>query len=235
MVWHRWPLVPLAFFLLIYGGLWTLMLFFASAGKPIDDRKLDTDAQTIQGLVTRVESTETFMEDGSEAVRVNYEFSVESTRMFGFSFAAIGPRNGDTVEVQYLADAPHVNRIAGGRLSLLGDYVTTTFIITVIPGVAVLLTWIVGVLRLRDLLVHGDVAVAHVLAVRTTAWPVPVMLRVHFSFRDHRARECTGHHWVRARSRLGLRLSTSPSSIAIVHDRDQTHRHHLVIADEFAT
>lgn len=234
-LWHRWPLALMSFLLTVYGGLWTLMLFFASAGKPIDDARLDSSASIVRGIVVEVDDTNAQMPDGTQSVRIHYRFPIDGNDVYGKSFASIGPKPGDAIDVQFLAGAFHVNRASGGRISLLGDFVTPAFSITVIPGVGLLLAWVFGVARTRHLLVHGDVAVANLVEVRRVPLVVPTMLEIRFTFRDRSATEQAGRHWVRERSPLGARVLSQPSSIVVIHDRELPQRYRLIIADEFAT
>lgn len=234
-LWYRWPLAVGAFVFGLYGGLWSLMLFYASAGKPIDDAKLDTQGVQIEGRVLSVKPVQAELRD-APADRVDYEFQPPSEpfRRLGFCFVTRGLSSGDPVRVEFLEDATHVNRIVGGRISLLGDWVTPALWISLLPGGACLIIWLLGVLRTRDLLVHGDVARAQIVSQQPVPWVVPEMLSVGFAFRDRHAVERTARQWVRARSRLGQRIAGSArAGLAVIHDRERPDRHRLVIADEF--
>ncbi|MCA8941143.1 MAG: hypothetical protein KDB80_01170 [Planctomycetes bacterium] len=233
-LWNRWPFALFGFLFSVYGGLITLMLTFHAAGKPSDDRALDAGALTAEAKVLDVVPGHAVLPSGAHAVQVHYSFSTSQHELFGKSFAAEGVHAGDRVTVEYLAERPEVNRVADGRLYLLADWATPAFTLTVVPGVLFWVIWFVGVLRMRALLVHGDVAVAKIHSVAQIPWVVPSMLLARFSFLDRNAHGVAGRHWVRERSSLGERLLTNPDSLAVVHDRKHPWRHRLIIPEEFA-
>ena len=86
-------------------------------------------------------------------------------------------------------------------------------------GVLLVLLWLQGAHDLRRMMATGDVAAAEPLQVERVAWVIPVMLRARYRFRDRHAQWCEGRHWVPARSALGIRLTSDPSQLAVVHDR----------------
>ena len=56
-----------------------------------------------------------------------------------------------------------------------------------VPGGLLLLGWLAGVFQLRHVLVHGDVTVGVVHRIVRVPLVLPEMLRVDYTFRDHRA------------------------------------------------
>lgn len=232
-LWYRWPFALAAFVLLVYGGLWTLMLFFASSGKPLDDERLNQFAQRTVGTVTDVKPTEVEL-DGVAFEHVNYEFSTGPVTVYGASFAPALVAGTARIEIEFLPEAPSINRVRGGRISLLGNWVRPAFWFTVVPGAVCLLLWLFGVLRIRRTLIEGDAAIAQIDSIRPVRWLVPSMLSVQFSFRDHNANEQRGSHWVRERSRAGQRLLRRPEFAAVIHCRERPNRHRLVSVDQFS-
>ena len=74
---------------------------------------------------------------------------------------------------------------------------------------------------------------AEPLQVERVAWVIPVMLRARYRFRDRHAQWCEGRHWVPARSALGIRLTSDPSQLAVVHDRSHPAHGRLVVPPDF--
>ena len=237
---HRWPLAFVGFMLFVYGGLWTLMLFFHSQGKHKDDTDLDVAASLCSGTVFRTEQIEGRI-GGKRVERVHYTFTVPSSG----TLPALGPQVSDclaevgryaqdaTVEVEYLPDRPQTNRIAGERIDLLGDWVSPSVRISVLPGFLILLLYFTGALRFRHVLRHGDVAVAHVTGVRHVRFVLPEMLSVDYEFRDHRARWRSAWHWVREHSELGGRLREGAHELPVVHHRMRPWQSRLVEPGQF--
>jgi hypothetical protein len=236
VLWARWPLAFLAFLGAVYGGVITLMFVYAWGGKPSDDGWLDRVGRSVEGQVTEVDVGAVRVE-GRPVARVRYEFHPsEREAMPGEMFLPAGRYRVDQrVQVEFVPDRPHVNRIAGERLSQLADVSRSTWRWFVLPGLAAALLWFAGVLQTRSLLRHGDVGVAELLDVRPLPFVVPCMLRVRYRFRDHRARERGGQHWVRARSCLGHKLAATqaPAHAPLVHDRDRPWRSRIVTVEDF--
>lgn len=231
---RRLPLAIVGFLLTVYGGAWILMLFFAQAGKPRDDRLLDRSARRTPAWVVRVEPVRAWIED-VPAVRVEFRYvpddGVERT---GACFAPEGRfRPGTTVPAEYLPGMPHKSRLVGGRISLLGDWVTPGLRLTVFPGLLLLLLWLQSVIDLRRMMTWGDAAVAEVLEVRPVRHVLPEMLAVRYRFRDHHARPREGRHWVRRRSTLGRRLENLPARVAVLHSRARPEHSRLVLPEDF--
>jgi len=235
VVWWRWPMGLLGASLVIYGGLFALMLMSWAGGKPHDDALLDrAETLTAMAEITAVETSAATIHK-TAAERVTYYFLTgDGTTVRGSSFGRAGEfAVHGRVPVRYLASAPETNRLQNTRISLLGDMVTPVTTTVVLPGAVLLLCWLLGVWRFRRLLAHGDAAVAELTRVEPVRWVVPVMLRVHYRFRDHHACWCEGHHWVRARSVLGERLTTRPGQLVAIHDRRHPASNRLVTADGF--
>lgn len=231
-LWHWWPLAFVGFLLAVYGGAWTLMMFLAFQGKPIEDSKLDREGQICPGRMERLIQ----QPDRGLPGRAEYSFQLPSEpRRRGISFLPQGYRAqpGDSIRVEYLPDAVHVNRIQGGRLSLVPPLVDIFFWAILMPGLTSLLVWILGALRLRHLMVHGDIAVGDVMHVHEVPILLPRTLRVVYGFRDRHAKYHIQSHWVRARSALGQRVQASPAMVAVIHSRRGWHLSRLVIAEDF--
>ena len=231
---RRLPLAIVGFLLAVYGGAWTLMLFFAQAGKPQDDRLLDRSARHAPARVVRVEPVRAWIED-APAVRVEYRYVPEDgAERTGTCFAPAGRfRPGAAVHAEYLPGMPHKSRLVGGRISLLGDWATPGLRLAVFPGVLLLLLWLQGVVDLRRMMTWGVAAVAEVLEVRPVRYVLPEMLVVNYRFRDHHALPREGRHWVRRRSSLGRRLEALPTRAAVLHSRARPEHNRLVVVEDF--
>lgn len=234
VLWHLWPLALLGLGLAVYGGLWTLMLYFASGGKPSDDIRLDQSAAITEGRVASVMRTGASYR-GEAQDWLSYSFdNGQGHHQEGRCFArASAVLVGHAVEVEFLEQDPHINRVHGGRISLLADYVGPAFSTLVLPGILVLLCWGAAVWRLRQILRHGDVAVAEILDATRLYLVIPNMLSVHYSFRDRHAKLRTGWHWLRERSQLGERLSAGDERLAVIHDRRRPGHSRLVYPAQF--
>jgi hypothetical protein len=240
----RWPLALVAgLFAFCPGGFLTWMLFLARDEN--DDYLLD------RGPTARVDAKvlEVLPEgalDGPKCERATYEYtygrpgSPEPTRWQAASFVATGSVHaGETVQVDVLTADPAASRIVGGRanLQLAGFHPEVWLYGMVLPGGALGLFYLLGALRLRRILVHGDVGVATGLAVVRVRRIVPEMWSVRFRFRDRNAVERAGRHWVRAHSALGQRLQRiadgSGESLPVLHDRRHPRLCRLVLPDAF--
>ena len=241
VLWSRWPIALLGFLLAVYGGAFTLMLFFAVGGKARDDSLLDEGAVALAtGTVTAVRADSGTI-DGGPAELYEYVFRFDSRDAEGKSLGAAGLyRVGDRVEVEHSPDRDHPNRIRGTRLNLLPAWIHPGLWLglLVFPGILALMLWVQGVCDLRRMLSHGDVGVAEVLEIRRVRVVVPGMLSVTFRFRDHRARQRIGRHWVRTRSPLGSRLLAQMASgrherMPVLHHRRWPQFSRLCVPDDF--
>src|SRR5687767_10432850 len=193
VLWARWPLAFLAFVGAVYGGVITLMFFYAWGGQPADDALLDRLGSRADGTIIEVEPRDA-PATAPQMARVRYQFQTAPARtMDGEMYLpATKYTVGAPVDVDFVADRPHVNRIVGERLSRLRNVSQPLWRWFVMPGLAALVLWLLGVLRTRHLLRHGDVGIADLRDVRPLPFVLPGMLRVTYSFRDHRARERRG-------------------------------------------
>ena len=110
--------------------------------------------------------------------------------------------------------------------------------IMVVPGTLILLAWLTAMLKLRQVLVHGDVSVGQVLDVRVVKNILPEMLAVTYQFRDHRATVRKNQHWVRARGALGNRLrnwttKSRKEALPVLHDRRFPQWNRLLLPQDF--
>lgn len=228
VVWCRWPVGLIGLGLAIYGGL--VALLFHHVGAANHDTRIE------QGPREQAVATVTAVKDlpGGTMSRYSYRFDMPLGVETGDS---LGPRGGfavgDTAPVEFVQGSPEISRLVGTRKELLGDLSTPILGLVVLPGLLLLLVWLQGVMDLRIMLAHGDVTVAELTQVERVPYVVPLMLRVHYRFRDHRARWCEGGHWVRARSALGQRLAASPGCALSIHDRLRPQRNRLITAVDF--
>lgn len=235
VLWYRWPLGFAGLFMTVYFGLFALMLFHARGGKPQDDTKLDASPHRTRGTVITVETTTATLE-GAPMDLVTYRFTLpgqpdaDESRCY---LPAGRVTAGAQVDVVYVADETHINRIVDGRISLLGDWLTPVLGLLVAPGLLCGLLWLQGVHSLGNLLRYGDIAAAEVTQVQAVRFVLPTMLAVSYRFRDHHAQPCQGKHWVRRRSALGERLQVRSRRVAVVHGRRRATHSRLVMASDF--
>lgn len=235
VLWHRWPVAFLGFVLAVYGGFITLMLCLAAGGKPADDGRLDRECVVTRGIVNRVELVH------GRPPRVHYDFPVVNRaghrfRQSGCSFLPGGEtlEKGDRIPIEHARGQPSLSRAMGGRIVIMPPLLSYFFYGIFLPGILLLILWFATVLRLRRLMIHGDVAVGEVLSFRILRFVLPLMYVVEYRFRDHHARTHTTCHWVRARSALGDRLRANPQQIGVIHDRRGRGVSRLVMASDFA-
>jgi hypothetical protein len=234
---RRWPLGALGLVMVVYGGLFALMLFYVYSSKGQYDELLDrgpTRLAQAEGL--RVLHGAGTLPQSGDADLVTYRFTTEKGIKSSGEVSAVAGEFQDAASavVQYLEGRPKVNRLEGTRCGTRPDLYTPVLGLVVFPGFALVLIWLLGALQLRQMLGRGDVAAAEPIRVERVRWVVPMMLRADYRFRDHHARWCEGHHWVRAHSPLGMRLSEMPARLAVVHDRVHPGFNRLVLPEDFA-
>jgi hypothetical protein len=246
---HHWPLLALGAVLTVVGGLWAWMLFLAAGAKPSDQRRLDEGpTEQVQGVVDRVDEPLrdghgylVEWHDGVARQPVHYVFRYGAHELMGESFAPVGHYGvGSVVAVELLPGEPNRNRIVGTLLHVERAWLQweNWLLVVVGPGAVVLLGWLAGFLRLRSVLVHGDVAVGTVLGVSPVRFVLPEMLRVVFVFRDHHAATQRGSHWVRVHSGLGRRLAQQLRAgrfepMPVLHDRRFPRGGRMLVPQDF--
>ncbi len=234
VLWHRWPIALLGFVFAVYGGVFTLMLYFAAGGKPSDEARLDRGASTAVAEVTDVRVVDAD-DPGVDEVFYRFEDAVGVFRT-GHSYAERRLFEvSNQVTVEYLAAEPVKNRIVGTRLNLLPPWVQPSLFLglLVLPGVLALGLWFQGVFDLKRMMSSGDVGVAEILEIRRQRLVLPSMLAVCYRFRDHRAIPRVGRHWVRARSELGEELATEPTHMPVLHHRRWPQFSRLALVCDF--
>ena len=233
VLWHWWPVAFCGFILGVYGGLWTLMWVLAMGGKQADDLLIEVRREVVTGTVTRIEGGPD--NEGSRPMRLSYVYTTESgDQRSGRGFLDLpGVGIGDPIPIEYSATQPHVSRPEGGRIAMVPPLDQVFFWLLLAPGMTCIATWLLAVLRLRRLMIHGDVAVAEVMTIDEIRYVLPTTLRVVYSFRDHSATQRMASHWVRGRSDLGMRLTSNPKQIAVIHSRDGRGASRLVMATDF--
>lgn len=238
---YRWPLLVLTFVLFVYGGLITWMFFLASSGIGEDAERL------AKGPLVRVTATVTAASPaaGRDAQprrqQVDYAFHTGGQNWTGEGEVAAGTfGEGHPIEIEHLAGEPRLNRIVGGVPPVPPTWLdpANAFALVVVPGFLIGLCYLAGVFHLRQVLAHGDVALAQVTTVARVRFCLPESFAVAFRFRDHRAEERRGRHWVRAHSPLGERLLTmlrhgAMDKVPVLHDRRHPQHCRLVLPDDF--
>lgn len=245
---HRWPLLVIGGSLVVLGGLIAWAMFLQSSGRFSWGERLDNGpVQVVEGIVQKVLPSVEFDDRRWDDVHylapwqpagVNARQDID---LYGYSFVAAGSYQvGDPVPVEVLTTAPNIHRIQNGVLRADRRWLYAQFwmALMVIPGALILLAWLTSMFQLRQVLVHGDVSVGRVLAVRPVKRVLPEMLTVTYEFRDHRARMRQNRHWVRARGALGSRLQNwtaeaRSEALPVLHDRRFPHWNRLLLPQDF--
>ncbi len=229
-----WPMALGGGVLTVFGGLVTLMLWFNSiGGYSAVDAELDARGIPAEGVVLSVvPQPETVFRAAQE--RVEYRFLSPDGPLKDVSFAPHGSYEiGDIVQLEYVPQQPFRSRLAAGRITVIHGYVGTSLLLTVVPGMALLLAWAAAAWQTRQLLRVGDVSLAQPVHVRLVPLVVPSMLLVRFHFRDRHARVREGEHWVRIHSGVGRRVLAGERRLAVVHDRERPWRLRLAAPEDF--
>lgn len=242
---HRWLLFVPGAVLLVIGCLLAWLMFLQSGGKMSDGPRLAAGPATrVSGTLTKVQPPRQHS-DGRLRQEVHYRFPVQkdgqSTHCDGACFVPAGTwRVEDAVPVDYLAAEPNVSCIPGGVLHLDHAWLRARFwiVAVAVPGALLLLGWLAGAFQLRQVLMHGDVSIGVVHGVRRVRFLLPEMVRVDYTFRDHRARTRHNHHWVRAHGELGRRLLAQLrdgcyEEMPVLHDRTLPHWNRMLLPADF--
>jgi hypothetical protein len=241
VLWRRWPLLLLGLLGGVYGGLFAIMLGYASTGGlSRSDTLLDEAGANVPRAKARVVKVEPAAAHahGELLEYVHFVFEGGSGLVPGICLAPRGRYAVDAVAVaEYdpLRERDGISRLEGTRVATvpvagaLGLWLRAV----VLPGALALVAWWLGVVRVRRMLQNGIVAVAEVRSLRKLRWVAPEMLRVEFAFRDQHAHVRHGRHWVRAHSALGQRLARNSARLTVVHDRARPRRCRLVLPEDF--
>ncbi|MBX3463744.1 MAG: hypothetical protein KF830_11265 [Planctomycetes bacterium] len=236
---HRWPLLAVGGGLCVLGSLVAWLMFLQAGGKFADTERLDHGpCAVVTGAVHEVGAP---FRDGGRSWRcVFYGFPWQGIEVRGNAFVADAELlPGQTVDIEVLVAEPNVNRIQGAVRSLDRGFLHPPFWfgIVVTPGALILLGWLAGAFQLRHVLVHGDVSVGRVLAVRPVPFVLPQMVRVDYEFRDHRAVLRRHGHWVRVHGGLGARLlhgrRPGGEPLPVLHDRHQPQQNRMLLPEDF--
>lgn len=233
---YRWPLAAAMFALAIYGGVLTWLFFLANSERSVNAERFERGPRKPAEAVVRATGT---APDGSQSV--DYEFYADGHNWTANMRVPGGAwRDGQKLQIEYLAGAPTLNRIVGTPPDLAARQFdpSHTFATLVVPGLLLGLCWLAGVLHLRHVLAHGDVSSAEVLEIRRVRFCLPESLSVRFVFKDHRAQERRSRHWVRLHSPLGQRLlqllgRTGKERVPVLHDRRFPQHCRLVLPEDF--
>jgi hypothetical protein len=242
---HRWLLLAPGAALVVIGSLVAWLMFLQSGGKMSMGPRLAAGPTTrVTGRLTRIEPPREHW-DGTLRQEVRYSFArrIESQTVQGIGgcFLTPAPRAvDDEVEVDVLDSDPNVSCIPGGVMHLDVQWLRARFWMTVMaaPGALLLLGWAASVFQLRRVLVHGDVSIGVVHRVRPVPLVLPEMLRVDYTFRDHRAVTRHNRHWVRRHGRLGTRLLQQMEAdryeeMPVLHDRALPHWNRMLLPQDF--
>ncbi len=239
---HRWLLFGLGAAFVVIGGLAAWLMFLQSGGVMSRGPRLDQGPSTrVTGTLRKVAPPR--LTDGRQDVVYEFRVQVNNQMANGFgscSVAASSWKVGDEVPVDVLLSDPNINRIPGGILHVERDWLRAQFWITgmAVPGVLLLLAWLAGVVQLRHVLVHGDASTGVVHRVLRVPFVLPEMLRVDYTFRDHRAKVRHNHHWVRVHGELGARLlqqmqQNHYEEMPVLHDRRLPQWNRMVLPQDF--
>ncbi|MBK8098806.1 MAG: hypothetical protein IPK26_16965 [Planctomycetes bacterium] len=237
----RWPLLATGALLVVYGCLWSLMLWFAAGAKPAEQRALDVGpVATTNGQVVAVDAPVAVGD--RQLFRLTYRFSWGGTDWHDFKSFGTTPNHavGDTVQIELLPGNPATNRIVGTLLHIDLPILRPEawLLVTVVPGCLLLLGWLASVFHLRRVIAYGDVGVATVTGIAPVRFVLPAMLRIDYEFKDHHAQPRRGRHWVRAHGGLGIRLQRALHGcrierVPVLHDRRHPEWSRLAQAEDF--
>lgn len=237
---HRWPILACGGALAVIGGLLAWLMFLQGGGKPSEQLRLD--AGPVEFATATVDGVDKPMRrDGRDWQMVHYSIDLPDGAAPGSSIAPADLyRIGDRVQVEMLPHEQNVNRIVGTLRHVMVPWCRPQLWLSVVavPGLLILLGWLAGAFQLRHVIVHGDVSVGRILAIQPVPHVLPEMLRVAYSFRDHRAVLRTGRHWVRRHGALGRRLyqvleKGTDEPLPVLHDRRLPQWNRLLLPDDF--
>ncbi|MCA8964390.1 MAG: hypothetical protein KDC48_05875 [Planctomycetes bacterium] len=237
---HRWPILAIGGALTVLGALLAWLMFLQAGGKPSEQLRLDAGPVDLAtATVVGVDKAMTL--DGRRWQMVHYVIEHPDGAAPGSSIAPAGRYAvQDSVQVEMLVGEENINRIVGTLRHVMQPWCQPErwLVTMVVPGLLVLLGWLAGAFQLRQVIVHGDVSVGRLLAIRPVAHVLPEMLDVVYSFRDHRAVLRHGRHWVRRHGELGQRLEQiladdADEPLPVLHDRRLPQWNRLLLPDDF--
>ena len=248
LVAHRWPLLAVGGSFVVIGCLIAWLMFLQSGGMMSDSARLDHEPKAVvDGTVQTVQRAGTW--DGKEWDEVRYDFTYQQfdtgpsgrTSLRGRSFVPSGRfANGSPVQVEVLVANSNVSRVLGGILAQDREWLWARFWIAVmaVPGALLLLGWLAGFFKLRQMLVNGDVSVGRVTSIANVRFVLPEMLRVTYEFRDHHAVVRVNSHWVRLHGHLGARLVRQMHTgwfepMPVLHDRRMPQWNRMLLPRDF--
>ncbi|HEX5053414.1 MAG TPA: hypothetical protein VFZ65_16675 [Planctomycetota bacterium] len=238
---HRWPLLAVGGASSVLGCLFAWLMFLQAGGKPRDQQLLrEGPVVTVPGTIGPMEHARVRW-DGHDWQRVNYTFDWHGGTLKGECFVPAGRQTTeDRVEVEVLPGRLEINCIVGGLISMDRTWLQPRFWlgVMVVPGALLLLGWAASFFQLRQVLVHGDVSVGRITAIRPVPVVLPEMLCVAYEFRDHRAVARRNRHWVRLHGELGARLarqmqSTRFEEMPVLHDRRLPQWNRMLLPQDF--
>ncbi len=236
---YRWPLAAATFALSVYGGVITWLFFLANSFLFVEADRLENSTRVPVDAVVRA------VTDGdrgdAKVQRIDYEFYSEGHVFTGSCRVVDGAfREGMSVPIEYAAGNPNLSRVRDARIEVRARRFdpSNSFALLVVPGLLLGIAWLAGVMRLRSVLMHGDVGVATIVDVRRVRFCLPESLSVKFCFKDRRAVERTSRHWVRLHSPLGERLLAMQAEarvdkLPVLHDRRVPQHCRLVLPADF--
>lgn len=236
---YRWPLAAATFALSIYGGVITWLFFLANSFLFVEADRLEHSTRLAVDAVVRAVVDQ---DRGDPRVqRVDYEFYAEGQNFTGSCRVLDGAyREGMALPIEYAAGNPNLSRVRDARIEVRPRRfeASNSFALLVVPGLLLGVAWLAGVMRLRTVLMHGDVGTATILEVRRVRFCLPESLSVKFCFKDRRAVDRTSRHWVRLHSPLGHRLMAMQTSgrsdkVPVLHDRRVPQHCRLVLPADF--
>lgn len=237
---YRWPVLAVGAAVTIIGSLLAWLMFLQAGGKPSDERRLDAGPVNLHwGRVDALDQP--FWRNEAQWQTVHYQIAHPTGEAAG---NCIAPAQqfavDDRVQIEVLPDDDHINRIVGTHRHIVVPWCQPErwLFSLVVPGLLLLTGWSASAFRLYHVVVHGDVSVGRVLAIRPVPHVLPQMLLVHYSFRDHRATLRNGSHWVRRRGELGQRLAKAMAGgtdepLPVLHDRRMPQWNRLLLPHDF--
>lgn len=229
---HRWILGVLGTALTGLGAVLLALVFASGKGGPwLADTKLDSGASVVAGTIDVVESY------GGDAARIEFHFQPPgglARKGESFTTDKTGFLPRESVDVEYWADDPRINRIAGTDALHLDPELSTLSKVFLVLGLIGLLVWFRSAMKLRFTLRDGRLVEAQVIELKELLYVNPSQLRVQYRFRDQDDHEIIHSHWLRHNSEFARHLLINkPRTLSVIHARDRPQTSQAVTAGDF--
>lgn len=202
---------------------------------PLTDDALDAEAERAFGVIESVTPSSLHV---GELRYDRVEFRFEPGDGGAVHGATLAPRGryqaGDRATIDFLPYDAQRNRLHGERRSPTGPMIPVLVGSILLPGIACLLLWLRGILRLRVTLRQGRAATARIVEARALRWVNPPQLRVTYEFDLGAGVRAQGRHCVGCRTPLGRAIDGGLDRVPVVFDDACPESSRLVTAADFA-